>query len=249
MVKLSTKHQSQSSGWIERYNIRLMPHGGMILIPITLVTIAWLASISTNGCDFSRLTGAGVEMLTGSSIIPYIHLGMNAYVIPEFYPMSNSWQVSIESECMPYQYPVEDNAWIAGKRFGFLSLWAGSASAILLWVGTFIVLTPRQWKAAGVLVLFACLFQVLSFAWFNTALCHTTSTSFSELKSDEINEASAEDDGGESSCSLFYGSRCAIASLLLYLVSSAMILLGEYPIPEPKLIAKDNYEMLTIASS
>lgn len=223
-----------------------MPHGGFILIPISLVTMAWLASISTTGCDFGKLEGAGVELLTGSSVIPYVQLGMDAYAIPQFYPMSNSWHVSIESDCVPYQYPVDDYAWIAGKRFNFLASWSGGASCMLLWVGTFIILTPRQWKTAGVFVLFACLFQVLSFAWFNTALCQTASTNISDFQAEETGEPTAE---AGSSCSLLYGSRCSIASLLLYGISSIMILFGEYPIPDPKLIAEENYQMLRMAAS
>jgi hypothetical protein len=243
------KHKSSPS-WIDYHDIRLNPHGGAILLPITLTTLAWLASISTNGCDYSQLTGPGVEMLTGSSVIPYLHLGMDSYVIPEFYPASNSWHVSIESECIQYPYAVEDNAWIVGKRFGFLSLWSGGASSMILWVGTFLVLTPRQWRGAGVLVLFAALFQVFSFAWFSTALCHTDSSTIAEFQKEMMGEVEEPTDTANvgnadpSSCTLFYGSRCAIASFFLYLISSLMILLGEYPIPEPKLFAEENYHML-----
>ena len=245
-MKLTPKHKS--SGWVDRYNIRLMPHGGVILIPITLITIAWLVSISSNGCDYARLTGPGVELLTGSSVIPYIHLGMDAYIIPEFYPMSNSWMVSIESECIPYQFTVEDSPWIAGKRFSFLSLWAGGAAATFLWIGTFIVLTPRQWKAAGIIVLFAALFQVLSFTWFSTALCDTSSASIEDFSSKGL-ETAVSAEAGISSCTLFYGSRCSIASLILYWIASFIILFAEYPIPEPKLLAEENYQMLRMARS
>lgn len=250
MAKLSTKLKSQSPGWIEYYNIRIMPHGGIILIPITLTTLAWLVSISTNGCDYSRLTGSGVEILTGSPIVPYIDLGMDAYRIPEFYPMSNSWMVSIESNCAAYQYPFqEDSAWIAGKRFGFLALWSGGASCLFLWVGTFLLLTPRQWKAVGIFVLFAALFQLLSFSWFSNSLCHTRSTTIEDFQAEETGGTTTETDVGSSSCSLLYGSRCSIASFFLYLASSLIILFGEYPMPEPKLIAEENYQMLRMAQA
>ena len=82
-----------SPGWVDFYDFRVMPHGGSILIPITIVTMAWVASLATDGCDYSRLTGPGVEILTGSAVVPYVDLGMNAYRIPEFYPITNSWWV------------------------------------------------------------------------------------------------------------------------------------------------------------
>jgi hypothetical protein len=247
MSKSPAKHQSSVPGCVDNYNIRIMPHGGMILIPITLTTLAWVASISTDGCDYSRLTGPGVKILTGSSVVPYVDLGMNAYRIPEFYPASNSWRVVYNDECLSYQYSFEDRAWLAGKRFSFLALWCGGASMMFLWVGTFLVLKPGHWKTAGVGVACAFLFQVFSFVWFNTSLCHTKSKSIEEFKSGEDAETSAET--GASSCSLFYGSRCSIASTTLYLIASLMILFGEYPAPEPKLIAEENYPMVNAGQS
>lgn len=243
MTKSPAKHHSSVPGCIDYYNIRIMPHGGMILIPITLTTLAWVASISTDGCDYSRLTGPGVKILTGSSVVPYVDLGMNAYRIPEFYPASNSWRVVYNDECLSYQYSFEDRAWLAGKRFSFLAMWCGGASMMFLWVGTFLVLKPGHWKTAGVGVASAFFCQVFSFVWFNTSLCKTKSTSIEEFKSGENAETDA------SSCSLFYGSRCSIASTILYLIASLMILFGEYPAPEPKLIAEENYPIVNAGQS
>ncbi|KAL3780504.1 hypothetical protein HJC23_012589 [Cyclotella cryptica] len=247
MAKSSTKHKSPAPGCVDYYNIRIMPHGGIILIPITLTTLAWVASISTDGCDYSRLIGPGVKILTGSAAVPYVDLGMNAYRIPEFYPASDSWRVAYTDECLPYQYSFEDRAWLAGKRFSFLAMWCGGASMMFLWVGTFLVLKPGHWKTAGVGVACAFVFQVFSFVWFNTSLCHTKSSSIEGFKSREDAETTTEMNA--SSCSLFYGSKCSIASTILYLIASLMILFGEYPAPEPKLIAEENYPMVNAGQS
>ena len=237
----------KSPGCTEDYNIRLMPHGGSLLFPAILTTMAWLSSISTNGCDYSRFTGPGVEILTGSSLVPFIYLGMDAYVIPEFYPKSNLWMVSVESECVPYQYMLEDSSWTAGKRFDFLSLWSGGASAMILWMGTFLVLSPRQWKAVGILILFAALFQVLTFTWFGTSLCHTASTNIEEFQSQDSVGDTTTAESSLSSCSLFYGSRCSIASIFLYLMASFVILFREYPTPDAKLLAEESYQMVPMS--
>eukprot|EP00956_Cyclotella_meneghiniana_P021314 scaffold38698_cov73-Cyclotella_meneghiniana.AAC.1 len=207
----------KSPGCTEDYNIRLMPHGGSLLFPAILTTMAWLSSISTNGCDYSRFTGPGVEILTGSSLVPFIYLGMDAYVIPEFYPKSNLWMVSVESECVPYQYMLEDSSWTAGKRFDFLSLWSGGASAMILWMGTFLVLSPRQWKAVE------------------------------EFQSQDSVGDTTTAESSLSSCSLFYGSRCSIASIFLYLMASFVILFREYPTPDAKLLAEESYQMVPMS--
>lgn len=237
----------KSPGCAEDYNIRLMPHGGSLIFPVILTTMAWLASISTNGCDYARLTGPGVEILTDSSLVPFIYLGMDAYVIPEFYPISNLWMVSGESECIPYQFMLEDSSWTTGKRFNFLSLWSGGASAMILWMGTFLVITPRQWKVVGILILFATLFQVLSFAWFGNTFCYTASRNIEEFLSQESGGDTTTAERGLSSCSLFYGSRCSIASTFLYWIASFIILFGEYPTPEAKLLAEESYQMIPMS--
>jgi hypothetical protein len=156
-------------------------------------------------------------------------------------------RVAYDNQCIDYLNSFEDSAWLAGKRFSFLSLWCGGASMIFLWVGTFLVLKPGQWKAAGVGVALAFLFQVFSFAWFNTAICHTTSTNMEDFESG--NEAAVDPESGPSSCSLYFGSRSSIASTFLYLFAALIILVGPYPVPEPKLIAEENFPMVGAGQS
>eukprot|EP00579_Thalassiosira_antarctica_P014966 CAMPEP_0201934242 /NCGR_PEP_ID=MMETSP0903-20130614/33229_1 /ASSEMBLY_ACC=CAM_ASM_000552 /TAXON_ID=420261 /ORGANISM="Thalassiosira antarctica, Strain CCMP982" /LENGTH=89 /DNA_ID=CAMNT_0048474407 /DNA_START=114 /DNA_END=379 /DNA_ORIENTATION=+ len=74
------------------FNCRMMPHGGPVLFPIVLTTLGLCAILADDGCDYARLRGAAVEMLTGSSVVPYVDCGLSAYRIPGFYPAENSWR-------------------------------------------------------------------------------------------------------------------------------------------------------------
>ena len=231
---------------------RLMPHGGPVLFPIVLTTLALTASLADDGCDYARLYGAGVEMLTGSNAVPFVDCGMTAYRMPMYYPAEDDWRVAYSEECRPYQYMnlLADTSWIAAEWLRFFSLVVGGTTVTFLWTSTCLTLRPTYWKAAGVGAGVACLFQLLSFVWFYTKLCHTSTTNFLDFEAGREVELNANDNmavgsGAEghvqtgSSCGLFFGSKCAISSCVFWGVSSAVILLRDYPVPVPKLIADD----------
>jgi hypothetical protein len=223
----------------------MMPHGGAILFPITLVTLGWIASLTHDGCDYARLTGPAVEILTGTSSIPFIDIGMTAFRVPQFYPASNTWRVAYSSECRPYSHLdiIADKAWVASEWLNFSSIVIGGTVMMFLWSGTCLTLRKNYWKCIGVGALLACLLQICSFVFFSTRLCHTTTKTFLDFEAGREIELSAT---GTSSCSLFFASKCSIASICLWLAAGLLILLGEYPTPVPKLIAHDEDERVAM---
>ena len=241
------KKSSSQPRWYDRHNIRIMPHGGTILFPILLVTAGWIAALAHDGCDFARLTGPAVEMLTGSPSVPFVDCGMTAYRIPGFYPAANTWRVLYSDECVPYDYidVLADRPWVSAEWLNFLSMVFGGAAMMFLWSGTFLTLTPNSWRIAGIGVALAFACQACSMVWFYTDLCNTSSTNIDEFNASKENN-NAVDDGNESSasssCDLFFGSKCVITSCCLWFVAAIVILFGKYPMPVPRLIAYDDSE-------
>lgn len=223
------------------FNCRLLPHGGIVLFHVVLTTLALSASLAHDGCDYARLHGAAVQMLTGSSAIPYVDCGMTAYRMPMYYPTENDWRVAYSDECQPYQYMnlLADSSWIAAEWLQFISLVVGGTTCMFLWTSTCLTLRPNHWKAAGVGAAVACIFQLLSFVWFYTRLCNTSTTNFLDFETGR----EVELDSQTSSCELFFGSKCAILSCILWGIAAAGTLLLEYPSPVPKLICDEERAM------
>lgn len=233
------------SAWAAYFNCRMMPHGGKIVFPITLVTLAWVASLTHDGCDYARLTGPGVEILTGSASIPFVHLGMEAFRIPGFYPATNSWRVAYSSQCEPYTHYniIADRPWVTSEWLSFSSIVIGGTAMMFLWSGICLTLRPSYWKFVGVGSALASIVQMFSFVWFSTRLCHTTTRTFLDFQAGREVELAGSD---ASSCALFFASKCSIASICLYLSAALLILLGKYPTPVPKLIAQDDDESVAM---
>eukprot|EP00551_Chaetoceros_affinis_P007943 CAMPEP_0203678946 /NCGR_PEP_ID=MMETSP0090-20130426/33746_1 /ASSEMBLY_ACC=CAM_ASM_001088 /TAXON_ID=426623 /ORGANISM="Chaetoceros affinis, Strain CCMP159" /LENGTH=137 /DNA_ID=CAMNT_0050546395 /DNA_START=34 /DNA_END=444 /DNA_ORIENTATION=+ len=80
----------------------ILPHGGYALIPATLATMAWMTSLSLDGCDYARLTGPAVESLTNSNIYPYVEIGFHSYRIPSFYSDFELWKLRFSDPCVAY---------------------------------------------------------------------------------------------------------------------------------------------------
>ncbi|KAL7529599.1 hypothetical protein ACHAXR_004250 [Thalassiosira sp. AJA248-18] len=228
------------------FNFRLMPHGGPVLFPVVLTTLGLCASFADDGCDYARLRGPSVELLTGSAAVPFVDCGMAAYRIPGFYPAENLWRVVYSDECQPYEYMnlLADTSWVAAEWLKFLGLVVGGTTAMFLWTSTCLTLRPNYWQGAGIGAAVACLCHMCSFVWFYTKLCHTGTTNFGDFEAGREVEVNPNMVGSKnaiatSECALFFGSKCAITSCLLWGVASAVILLREYPMPVPKLIAQE----------
>jgi hypothetical protein len=188
---------------------RLLPHGGYTLIPAVLSTVAWLAALSQDGCDYARLTGYIVAEVTKSTAVEFLEVGINAYRAPEL--VNGVWKIDYSSSCLPYdeEFFKIDGYWQVAKAFDFISLVLGGGGALFLWFSSCFVFSKGTWKWAGYEVLLASIFQSLSFMWFNTYICRE----------------------GDNHCSLFYGSKADIASAALWLVS-AFCIFCRYPAPK-----------------
>lgn len=92
----------------------LLPHGGYPLIAATLSTMAFLTTLSHDGCDFARLTGSALDFLpnmytytdgNGNQLTyqyPFVELGFYKYRVPVFYEQYQEWQVRYSDECQMY---------------------------------------------------------------------------------------------------------------------------------------------------
>ena len=238
---------------LDYYNIRLMPHGGIILFPTVLSTMALCASFADDGCDYAKLSGAAVSMLVNhprAAGIPYLHVGMAAYRIPGYYPTNNEWRVVYSDSCVPYKYMdiLADSSWKSAEWLKFFALVVGGTMTLFLWSSTFLILRINYWKACGIGLGVACLFQLCSLVWFYTKLCHGNSTTYHDFEagvSQNIDVTTLNDD---TECTLFFGSRCAITSTVLWGLACALILLREYPHPVSKYVLMEDKVVPSLSS-
>jgi len=179
---------------------RLLPHGAYAVIPALLSTFAWLASLSQDGCDYARLKGPIVNQLSSVPDVPFLDVGFNQFRTPTRMT-DGTWVVDYRSPCEDYvgDFAEADIFWKFAKGTGFLSLIFGGGGALFLWFSSCFVFSRGTWRWAGYELLAATVFQLLTFMWFNTAICHGND--------------------GEDSCSLFYGSKTDILASCFWAVS------------------------------
>jgi hypothetical protein len=200
---------------------RLLPHGAYSLLPAILATLAWLCSISQDGCNFARLEGPIVRDITNSEIIPYVEVGFVAYRKPQYNPVDDSWNVVYGGgTCLMFDdtlsSSIQDSYWIAAKLLAFVALVLGGAGALFVCFSTCFVLSKATWRLAGYQILLACICQCLSFIWFATNICHHD-----------------DDDVNVNSCHLFMGSKADICASIFFL-GSGLLILHRYPKSAPK---------------
>ena len=188
---------------------RLLPHGSYSLVPAAVATLAWLCSLSQDGCDYSRLEGPIVKEITNSQIIPFLEIGLIAYREPAYHAEDDSWRIVYSGSCLPFEIPIQDSYWTAAKGFAFFALVFGGAGALFISFSTCFVFSRGTWRLAGYQVMVACMCQCLSFLWFATGICN------------------------DNSCKLFFGSNADICASTFYLVASLLIV-TRYPTPIPK---------------
>lgn len=97
-------------------------------------------------CDYSRLTGPSVSILTGSDKIPYLEVGFNAYRAPTFNTETGDWQVMYSGRCEEYPGEVPDIWWKISKALSFIALVLGGGGALFLWFSTCFVFGPGTWR-------------------------------------------------------------------------------------------------------
>jgi len=189
---------------------RLLPHGAYSLLPAGFATIAWLCSLSQDGCDYSKLEGPIVQKITNSEIIPFLEIGFVGYREPAYYAEDDSWRVIYTGTCSLFDdASIQDSYWIAGKALAFVALVLGGAGALFLWFSTCFVFSRGTWRWSGYQVMLAFICQCLAFLWFATAICN------------------------DNSCSLLFGANTDICASVFYFIASVLILV-RYPTPLPK---------------
>jgi hypothetical protein len=190
---------------------RMLPHGSYSLIPAILSSMAWLASLFQDGCDFSKLTGPTVQQLAINPKVPWLEVGLAAYREPYLNTQSGNWEVVYSGAC--FAYPDDgsvnrDTVWNAARAFDFVALVLGGGGCFFLWFATCCVFSRVTWRWAGYEVLLAAVAQCLSFLWFNTSLCHTEGNT----------------------CELFWGSKADIVSAVFWTVAAVSVFC-HYPVP------------------
>lgn len=188
---------------------RLLPHGAYSLVPAVFATLAWLCSISQDGCDFARLEGPIVREITNSEIIPFLEIGFVAYRKPQYHAEDDSWRVLYAGTCLFFDSSIQDSYWTAAKALAFVALVLGGAGALFVCFSTCFVFSRATWRWAGYQIMLACLCQCLSFLWFATDICYVNS------------------------CDLFFGSKADICASVFYL-GAGLLILTRYPNPTPK---------------
>lgn len=190
---------------------RMLPHGSYSLIPAVLSSMAWLASLFQDGCDYSRLKGAdAVSQLSSNPDVPWLEVGLGAYREPVLNTKTGHWEVVYTGQCYQYPYNIpQDGYWNAARGFDFFALVLGGGGTFFLWFTSCCVFSPGTWRMTGYEVLLAAIFQSLSFLWFMTAMCTQS--------------------GG--TCELFWGSKADIIAASFWFVS-AMSIFCYYPAPK-----------------
>lgn len=179
-------------------------------MPTTLATLAWIASLSQDGCDYARVEGAVVQDLAFISDAPWIEVGMSAYRIPQYETTEEKWFIDYKEDCIGYGSYSVGFAFEAARIFSFLALVFGGGGALFLWFSSCFVFGPSTWKWAGYEVAAAVFFQLLAFSWYGSNLCKNGN-----------------------SCSPHYGSNSDIIALIFW-SCAAVLIFRKYPTPVPK---------------
>jgi len=97
----------------------MLPHGPYGLLPSILTTLAWLAALFQDSCDYAQLTGPIVEDLAvdPDRIPPYLEVGFSGYRSPVYIEEDDRWRVDFTSKCFNYdETEVQiDAIWKAAK--------------------------------------------------------------------------------------------------------------------------------------
>lgn len=236
------------------YDIRLLPHGPITLIPAIIASLGVCLSIADDGCDYARLTGSAIELLTGSNIVPFVHVGHVAYRIPNYYPDEDAWHVPFTNECVTYDHSdvIIDPSWSASIWFRFMGLVVGMTTTMFLWTSTCLTLRAPHWRTCGIGALLTCTCHTLSFVWFYTKLCSTTTTNYEDfVNGREVEMGHDPREHGyrqPTLCLLFFGSRCSLASCSLWAVVAMIVLLCKFPI-QPRLMLYVENNMIAMVHS
>lgn len=189
---------------------KCLPHGVYAVVASLFATMAWLACLSKDGCDYARVTGPIVADITNNPSIPFIDAGLSRYRAPILNPMNGQWVLDLSVPCEEYNTDVIDidAAWTFAKITSFLALVFGGGGAIFVWFSSCYVFQRHVWRWAGYELLVATALLALTFAWFATGMCHGND--------------------GKDECAMHYGARADILACILW-AGATLFILCKYP--------------------
>lgn len=183
------------------------PHGVYGVSIVFLSMMAWLVSLSKDGCDYSRIVGPIVADITNNPDTPFVDAGFNHYRAPMIND-SGDWVLDYSVQCDEYNLDVVtiDSAWRFATFTTFLSLVVGGGGSLYVLLSLCLTFRESTWRWAGYELLAAVIFQVMTFSWFATSVCH-----------EKNNE-----------CTMNYGSRADMLASVLW-GASLLCLFRKYP--------------------
>jgi hypothetical protein len=186
----------------------VLPHGLYSFLPTLLTTLGWMAALFEDTCNYAKVSGDIVSSISELKV-PYLEVGLQAYREPTFNVATGQWESVHNENCIAYPDAeiTMDTPWVLAKAFTFLALILGGSSTLYLWISTCCRFSRGSWLFAGYQLAGACLFQILSFVWFQTQMC------------------------AANQCQLFYGSKADVAAAVLWMIATLLIL-GHYPVPK-----------------
>jgi hypothetical protein len=179
-------------------------------MPTVLTTLAWVASIFQDGCDYAIVSGPIVQAISyHDAEIPWVEVGYSGFRTPTYTAVNGTYVITYTAQCLNYNLDrVQfDPAWNTGKAFAFLALVLGGGGTLFLWFSVCCVFSKATWRFAGYEVLMAAVFQAMAFLWFLNPMCQNKNT-----------------------CALSWGSKADIAACVLWGLAGTAIMC-HYPTP------------------
>lgn len=99
-----------------------LPHGFYSLLAAALASMAFWTTLVQDGCDYVKLEGGNVELISGSDVLPYLEVGVSQYRAPLYYTASSEWKMVYTEECLDYPMDQEkDMLWNMARWTTFCS--------------------------------------------------------------------------------------------------------------------------------
>lgn len=194
------------------------PHGNLALFSPLLATLSFIiGNAATDWCDFVYRNVDGINQNVTGWERADTEIGIWSYRSLE------------EDNNNCYWYPDDfhvDSYMKSARAFANLSAGFGGCAMIILLVSACIPVSKKVWRLSGVFLLIACLYQGLVFLFLKSDVCHQTS------------------DGRDVNCELSRGSRCCVAAVVFWFITSITILKYDPP-KNPEIVVERVMETVT----
>ena len=200
-------------GWVD---CLFLPHGFYSLLPAVLASMAFWTTLVQDGCDYAKLEGGNVKVISGSDVLPFLEVGISQFRAPMYYSTSGEWKMVYTENCVNYPMNQEDDLfWKISRWLLFCSSVIGGGVALFLWFSTCFTLSIRTWRFCAVEAGLAAILRAVAFVFFLSEICSTNA----------------------SSCSLYFGSHMDITAIVLWIVTS-LAMFGHYPDPKLRMLTE-----------